>query len=573
MQGSRVNGGRWDAGSLTITDDAAAPITREEASEVVYDWDLGSDRITWGAGLAAIVGLGECERLSTGIGYADHLAAASPGSRYEAVMAGGCDTGGGVPYKTIYGLLPAKRSSAPPVWIEDAGRWFADATDRPARAHGTIRVITQRYEADLRHAASQRDGATGAFSRAHFIEHVARQLSLSARRPGVFAVLLISIEPREGPCLLEEAAVETGVVVALDLLRAQMRKQEIVARYATSKFAILLEGCTAEHAAAAARRFIAVVAEQADAGASPAMRACVGAVMAPVHGRTPQALLQFAEEALEAARQPTSPPYVCYDPEASRPVAKRSRDPSDEILTALNDGRVALALQPIVDAKTRKTVLYEALVRIKRPDGTLMLPDALVPNAEKNGLVALIDRRVLDLAFAMLSVDRKLALSINASVETLHESCWVDHLRVACKLRPDAARRLTVEITETRAIADLEATRKVLTAIKPLGIKIAIDDFGSGHSSFRNLRQLPIDYLKIDGAFAQNLASSQDDRFFIRTLIDLARNLEIPIVAEWIEDEATATILTEWGVEYLQGHLFGKAEIIDMGKPARRGTS
>ena len=90
---------------------------------------------------------------------------------------------------------------------------------------------------------------------------------------------------------------------------------------------------------------------------------------------------------------------------------------------------------------------------------------------------------------------------------------------------------------------------------------MAIDDFGSGHSSFRNLRQLPVDYLKIDGAFAQNLASSADDRFFTRALLDLARNLGIPTVAEWVEDEATALLLTNWGVDYLQGHLFGRAEI------------
>ena len=576
MQGSRETVGMRISARAALPGNESA--SNEDSGEVVYDWDLVTDAITWGPGLAAMVGIKDCERLSTGIGYAEHLAAASPTSRYEAVMApGGCDTGGGVPYKAVYGLLPAKRSTAAPVWFEDSGRWFADANDRPGRAHGIIRVITKRYEAERKLAASQRDTTTGAFSRAHFIEHVARHLALSARRNGTFAVLLISIEAMEDCRQLDDAvdqaaATETAVLAALERLRGQMRKQEIIARHTANKFAVLLESCNAEQAAAAAARFIDVVAERGGDGdrAPPAMWARVGAVLAPFHGRTPQALLQFAEEALEAARQPTSPPFVRHDPEAARAPANVSQKSSDDILSALNEGRVALALQPIVDAKTRKTVLYEALVRIKRLDGTIMLPDALVPEAEKNGLVALIDRRVLDLAFGMLTGDRKLTLSINASVASLHESCWLDHLRVACKLRPDAARRLTVEITETCAIADLEATREVLAAIKPLGIKIAIDDFGSGHSSFRNLRQLPIDYLKIDGAFAQNLASSPDDRFFIRTLIDLARNLEIPTVAEWIEDEATATILADWGVDYLQGHLFGKAEILDMGKPAQR---
>ena len=228
-----------------------------------------------------------------------------------------------------------------------------------------------------------------------------------------------------------------------------------------------------------------------------------------------------------------------------------------------------LALQPVIHAKTRKVAFHEALLRLRRADGLLLLPDALVPTAERDGLIPLLDRRVIDLAFWQLTADRRMALAINASITSLNDAHWLDHLRASCKLRPDAARRLTVEITETCAIADIEATRIVLAAIKPLGVKIAIDDFGSGHSSFRALRQLPIDYLKIDGAFAQNLAHSVDDRFFIRTLIDLARNLQIPTVAEWVEDEATARILTDWGVEYLQGHLFGRAELAPEVKLAR----
>jgi EAL domain-containing protein (putative c-di-GMP-specific phosphodiesterase class I) len=92
------------------------------------------------------------------------------------------------------------------------------------------------------------------------------------------------------------------------------------------------------------------------------------------------------------------------------------------------------------------------------------------------------------------------------------------------------------------------------------GVKVAMDDFGSGHTSFRNLRSLRVDLLKIDGAFIQNLARSKDDRFFVRTLIDLARHLEIQTVAEWVEDAASASILTEWGVDYLQGNYFGEPQ-------------
>ncbi len=534
----------------------------EGLREVVYDWNIATDAISWGSNLKVVVGI-DRERLATGRAYADHLVTGSPSSRYEAIVSsGGRDAGQGVPYTAIYGLVRDQRASDPPVWIEDSGRWFAGAGDRPGHAHGIIRVVTERIEAERLLVASARlDEATGTFTRAYLVEQLARQLSSNQRAPSSFAVLLIAIVPAAGETKLASEAFKP----VLERLRRQMRSHEILASYAGDKFAALLENCNADQAASAAERFIATIAEEPCGGVAYAAR--VGAVISPGHGRTPQALLQFAEEALQAARRPSSPHYVRYEVEAP---GRRSRtlQTSEEVLMALSDHRVVLALQPIVDAKTRQPAFHEALVRIRRLNGSLVMPDALVPHAEKNGLQPLIDRRVIELAFGLLTADRKRVLSINASVASLYDSCWLGDLRASCKLRPDAARRLTIEITETGVISDIEAARLALAAIRPLGVKIAIDDFGSGHSSFRNLRELPVDYLKIDGAFSQNLANSADDRFFIRTLIDLARNLRIPTVAEWVEDEATARLLTDWGVDYLQGHLFGRAEIAPTGSGA-----
>ena len=533
--------------------------------EVVYDWDLATDAIRWGPNLEVLTGL-DVEHLSTGLGYAEHLAPDSLVTRYEAIMATTArDAGNGVSYTATYGLVPSRRSTATPVWIEDRGRWFADAKERPGRAHGIIRVITQRFEADRAKRAVERNPLSGAFGRPEFVEHVTRQLNLSGRHQAGFAVLLIGIEIGEGPDATGHLA------AAVDRLRAQMRTHEICARHAPTRFAVLLESCSEEQAAAAAARFIEAI-ETAPANA-PAPRARIGAVLAPSHGRTPQALLQFAEEALEAARPAPAPAYVLHDPGTSRLAAARPAPRQDDVLAALNEGRVLLALQPVVDAKSRKVAFNEALVRIRRDDGTLLLPQTLMQSAEREGIVALLDRRVLDLAFAMLTTDRKLTLSINASSESLGDTGWIDHLRTASKLRPDAARRLIVEIAESCVIADPDRMQSLLAEIKPLGVRVALDDFGAGHSSFKMLRQLPIDVLKIDGAFAQNLTSSTDDRFSIRTLIDLAHNLRIPTVAEWIEDEATARLLADWGVDFLQGHLFGRAVLpVAPALPARAAS-
>jgi EAL domain-containing protein (putative c-di-GMP-specific phosphodiesterase class I) len=120
---------------------------------------------------------------------------------------------------------------------------------------------------------------------------------------------------------------------------------------------------------------------------------------------------------------------------------------------------------------------------------------------------------------------------------------------------------MMLEITETAAIQNLDEISGFVTRAKDLGCRIAIDDFGAGYTSFRNLRRLGVDMIKIDGAFVQNLTRSEDDRVFVRTLVELGRSLGLKTVAEWVQDEEAAAILGGWGCDYLQGDLVGRASL------------
>jgi len=162
-----------------------------------------------------------------------------------------------------------------------------------------------------------------------------------------------------------------------------------------------------------------------------------------------------------------------------------------------------------------------------------------------------------------MSLKPNLRLSINASPSTMLEPDWIDNFANALAAHAGVARRLILEITESQAIVDLDRTAELFARVRALGVKVAMDDFGAGHTSFRNLRRLGVDIVKIDGAFVQNIARSADDRFFVRTLLELARNLGLETVAEWVEDAEAARILGDWGVDYLQGHHFGAAETQD----------
>src|SRR5262249_53749521 len=160
---------------------------------------------------------------------------------------------------------------------------------------------------------------------------------------------------------------------------------------------------------------------------------------------------------------------------------------------------------------------------------------------------------------AELIASPNVQLSLNISPETTMDPDWSATIESLMRSHPGVAERLIVEITETVAIQDIDDIRGFVTRVKTFGSKIAIDDFGAGYTSFRNLRKLGVDIVKIDGAFVQNIARSADDRAFVQTLIDLSRRLNIMTVAEWVQDEEAAVMLREWGCDFIQGRLIGLA--------------
>ena len=196
---------------------------------------------------------------------------------------------------------------------------------------------------------------------------------------------------------------------------------------------------------------------------------------------------------------------------------------------------------------------------MKQEDGQVLLAPDIVPVAEKLGLIRLVDHRILELVVAELLAAPNVRLSLNVSPGTAADPDWWSSIESLLRTHPEVAQRLIVEITETVAIQDLDDARGFVSRLKNFGCRIAIDDFGAGYTSFRNLRKLGVDIVKIDGAFVQNLAHSGDDRAFVQTLLDLARRLGIETVAEWVQDEESARLLSSWGCDYIQGRLIGLA--------------
>ena len=533
--------------------------------EVVYDWDLLSDRLRWGPNVREVLGLGEAQTLETGAAYSDCIAPASGTARHEAIIQSSeTDRGCGVRYHTHYGLFPS-RSVEDRTWVEDAGRWFAGPAGRPAHAHGVIRVIAHGA---LATPAVHHDPLTGALSRARFGELSARMFDEAVRTRTQCSLMLVAIDGLAVINQLYGFGVADQLIAAVARrLTGRLRPSDLIARYAGNKFAIALTKCDSDQLAAAAKRCLECVTQEPVCTDVGPLRASVriGAVVAPRYASTHCSLFLHAEEALDVSRFPGAPRFNAFAQGLAQEGSRQeTRRVSEQIIAALNDRRIYVVLEPIVEASSGRTMFYEALMRMRLMDSSVLSPTTVFSVAEKAGLAPLLDQRVLELALARLAADPSLTLSVNVSGLTAREPDWPEKVQAAASLHPGCAERLIIEITETCAIEDIESTRRAIARLRSFGVRVAMDDFGAGHTSFRNLRGLQLDLLKIDGAFVQNLARSPDDRFFVRTLLELAQHVGIPAVAEWVEDEETARLLKEWGVTYFQGALFGRAGDTDL---------
>jgi len=529
--------------------------------EVVYAWSIGDDAIAWGANVADVLGV-PGEQIATGDAFGSFLDPAHPESRHGAVFDGSETDDGGRIYRVEYPFHPAGRTTGKRLWIEDVGRWYAGADGKPDHAHGIIRVINERHERDERLAfLSRHDEITGCLNRLHLVEVLRTCLARAMVDDEGIAFIVISIDNFD--TINEVYGFDAGDQVfaaVAQRVSSEVRAGDTIGRFSGGMLGLVLRNCTEAAMRAAALRFQASVRDEivVTGPGSVAVTISSGGVFLPRHGRTAEEAMARAREALQLARNRGHGHFVAYTHSPGRQAQQRANAAlSTELVAALQERRLSLAFQPVVDIETRAPHFHEALVRINRP-GEAAASD-FAAFAERLGLIRLVDRHVLDLALDVLAnSDRQ--ISINVSADTLSDADWMGRLTAAFAARPALAGRLVVEITETAMIKNLEEAATFVGRLHDAGVRVAIDDFGAGFSSFRNLRVLDVDIVKIDGSFIENLPNSPDDQVFVRILTELAKSFGITTIAEWVQDEETVAILRGFGVDAIQGRLTGSAK-------------
>jgi diguanylate cyclase (GGDEF)-like protein len=359
---------------------------------------------------------------------------------------------------------------------------------------------------------------------------------------------------------LGHAASDELLLVTAGLLREHAPPQALLARMEGEQFAVLLPGLSLAATERAARRLREAAATRARvAGLDLEVTLTIGVVAAPVHGTDSGTLMQRADVALLAAAD--SGGVASYHPVLDQQSLRRLQL-GTELEQAMAEGQIGVVFQPIIDAQTSDIVSVETLVRWAHPRYGAIPPDDFIHLAEQIGRIGALTDHVLDLALARcrrwLDQDIALSVAVNLSVHCLIEPDLVARVRRSLQRHGVPGELLTLELTEGSVVDDSVRDSSVLGDLHALGLRLSMDDFGTGYSSLSQLRQLPIDEVKIDKSFVLGMSTSQGESFIARSIIELAHNLGLRVVAEGVEDELTRNLLAEMGCDKLQGFLVSR---------------
>ncbi len=347
-------------------------------------------------------------------------------------------------------------------------------------------------------------------------------------------------------------------------MRNATRQSDILARLGGDEFAMIIPDTNAANAQKVARKIMYNLNRIHIGEDNNRYRASgsIGITLFPEHGVDPQILMGNADIAMYMAKQ--NGRGVCHiynDDDHAREIISNRMEWKQRIDVALENDEFTLFYQPILNLANNKVSHYEALIRLRDGDSVIP-PGAFIPHAEQTGQIIDIDRWVIHNSLKSLKEfhdeKRLVSISINLSGRVVDDPNIISYIKECIVQTQANPSNVIFEITETAAVADISAARSLMLEIAELGCKFSLDDFGVGFSSFYYLKQLPVDYVKIDGTFIKNLTTDSADQVFVKALRDVASGMNKHTIAEFVEDHDTLMLLKSYGINYAQGYHVGK---------------
>ena len=547
------------ASLLVVQEAERLQLAISSAGLVAFHWTVADDRIIWDGACDSLPPQIQPGKKSLG---RDLLAVLSNEARqsFDALL------DSRVREITPFEIDAEFASPMGSVWYLMIGSRIPDADGATERLVGLMREITERKHEEHRlDYLATRDELTGQLNRNSLRAELAEAIASAQKEEHNCAFLVAAIDRL---AIINDSygfdAADEVILAVGERLARTLRHSDVIGRTAGNKFGVILKNCTEPDIEIVAERLRDIVrSEMVDTRSGRvAVTSSVGAVWLPAVAATSQEAMLRAEEALDKARSTGRDGFVIYKRSELHEGARlRMMNVADEIAAALKEDRLVFAYQPIVDAVSRKPIEYECLLRMLRPDGSIVGAAQFIPAAEQLGLVRLVDRHALEMAVAALHDHPEINLSVNVSGTTAHDSAFLKSFVEYVRSNSEIANRLVVELTETAALQHFEENAQFVSRLREMGCRVAIDDFGAGYTSFRNLQMLRVDTVKIDGSYIAALSTSPENQIFVRTLVHLAKNFNLKTTAEWVGSEAEAKMLESFGVDHFQGFFFGEPSL------------
>ncbi|WP_181704627.1 EAL domain-containing protein [Chthonobacter rhizosphaerae] len=542
--------------SLFQTSADPSPTLETEAGFASLAWSMSSDRIVFSDNAAAVLQIDPASLPGTGRAFHRLFTPDTQGARTAVVPAlgpgpDGADRSG--TYCVRY-RLRAGDTPIPGVVIEERGRWRVDAAGRPVSATAIL------YPVDAPADRTAAKAASAVVSRDDLLADLAADLSTLVRdRQGTLGFVIIALDDLAG--LNRHFGFETGdrIIEAVgQRIARRLRGGDILGRLSGHKFGAVLRNCSETALAVAADRFRDTVGEEPVAIAETRIRvsASVGAILAPRHAPDLDAALGRAEEALDAARHAGRGQVRVYAPSTERDrLRRRNLDLAGLLQDGLDEARLAVAWQPVVETATRAVVGHEALARVRAADGAFADTRAVVDLAARLDLADRLDGPMLRRALAVLRADPAACVSINISAATLAGDGWLAALEEEEAAAPGLAGRLTVEIAEAAVLGDHGNLRPALDRLAAVGCPVALDDVGA--AGLQAFGRVPVAMVKIEAGLVRAAVTHAGPRAVIRAIVEAATAAGAVVVGKGVECEDAAAMLAACGVARLQGHLSG----------------
>ena len=428
----------------------------------------------------------------------------------------------------------------------------------------TIRAL-QRREQHLTHLANH-DPLTGLSNRHSLISELDAEIARcdgSKRRSALFFIDLDQFKYVNDTC--GHAAGDQLLKLAAEQIRSAVRSGDVVARFGGDEFVVLLRDVTRREATAIASQVLELMRGLKHVEREHVFHLqCSIGIAAVGSGRfSAHELIAHADIACQTAKVHGRNRWEIYSL-ADKQSEKMEKDVRwmRSIRDALDADSFVLYYQPLLHIRTGRIAHFEALLRLKTERG-LIGPQTFLPAAVRFGLMADLDAWVVAHAVGALAEfgagNPDLRLSINLSSFAFENDGFASRVRALLKEHAVSGDRVVFEITEQLAVRFAASTDRQMTLLRDLGCRFAIDDFGTGYSSFSYLKRLPVDYLKIDGAFVKQLERDRVDQSMVRLVAEVARAAGMQTVAEYVQSAAALTLLSKYGIDYAQGFFIGRA--------------